>query len=264
MVELVAENWDIVPRKDTGDIACSASHDEIRRKTRDPGPIIGDIIRKVVQGDEVRRLSLVPEDCVNEGDGLISVECWERLVHKQPRLLSYISNNHWDLGVFPSLYERERVVRELHTVHNRCPGEKHDKGAVQIELLLRCNLRVYDLVCSQIEQTFSRSKVAACFLGKVVVVLVSILCCEQRKRKGRALHNDLLEEPKRWLAREVEGHALEMGHVRLVVHGRETANNRHTVPPADCPKMVTLFGSPPNCAMLLRTHSRERRWSRMP
>ena len=36
------------------------------------------------------------------------------------------------------------------------------------------------------------------------------------------------------------------------------------MPPADSPKIVTLPGSPPNAATLLRTHSSAATWSRMP
>ena len=34
--------------------------------------------------------------------------------------------------------------------------------------------------------------------------------------------------------------------------------------PADCPKIVTLPGSPPNAATLSRTHWSVATWSRMP
>ena len=36
------------------------------------------------------------------------------------------------------------------------------------------------------------------------------------------------------------------------------------IPPADSPKIVTSSGSPPNAAMLSRTHSSAATWSRMP
>jgi hypothetical protein len=36
------------------------------------------------------------------------------------------------------------------------------------------------------------------------------------------------------------------------------------MPPADCPKIVTLSGSPPNSAMLSRIHSRAATWSSSP
>jgi hypothetical protein len=35
-------------------------------------------------------------------------------------------------------------------------------------------------------------------------------------------------------------------------------------PPDDCPKIVTLFGSPPNAEMLVRTHFRDSITSRCP
>lgn len=74
-------------------------------------------------------------------------------------------------------------------------------------------------------------------------------CCSDWASVGRSALHGPLSEIARWNSPWLP----------------EEVRCAHTLtPPADSPKMVTFFGSPPKAATLSRTHSSAKRWSRRP
>ena len=76
--------------------------------------------------------------------------------------------------------------------------------------------------------------------------------CERPRRVSRVAHHD--DAPLCGIARVEQAACRQAGRAAC----------RPSAPPADSPKIVTLFGSPPKLAIESRTHSSAATWSRMP